>query len=136
MIRITKILIALIILQGIWISSVFLSYISLPKKSEIKYLYFEELGDEKYNFYIEGYVIVEILRAKNEELNLDFEKIHNIFQKKVIFVILNSPLLNSQAIVSSALNYDNPVLVTNLTYENLLNAICNVSLISVPECIE
>ena len=134
--RITKILISLIILQGIWISSLFLPYISLPKKSEIKYLYFEELGDKKYNFYREGYVVVEILRAKNEELNLDFEKIHNIFQKKVIFVILNSSLLNSQAIVSSVLNYGNPVLVTNLTYENLLNAICNVSLISVPECIE
>jgi hypothetical protein len=134
--RITKILITLIILQGIWISSLFLPYISLPKKSEIKYLYFEELGDKKYNFYREGYVIVEILRAKNEELNLDFEKIHNIFQKKVIFVILNSSLLNSQAIVSSVLNYGNPVLVTNLTYENLLNAICNVSLISVPECIK
>jgi hypothetical protein len=134
--RITKILITLIILEGIWISSLFLPYISLPKKSEIKYLYFEELGDKKYNFYREGYVVVEILRAKNKELNLDFEKIHNIFQKKVIFVILNSSLLNSQAIVSSALNYDNPVLVTNLTYENLLNAICNVSLISVPECIK
>ena len=135
--RITKILITLIILEGIWIfRSIFLPYISIPKKSEIKYLYFEELGDKKYNFYREGYVIVEILRAENEELNLDFEKIHNIFQKKVIFVILNSPLLNSQAIVSSALNYDNPVLVTNLTYENLLNAICNVSLISVPECIK
>jgi hypothetical protein len=134
--RVTKILIALIILEGIWISSLFLPYISFPKKSEVKYLYFEDLGNKRYDFYREGYVIVEILKTRNEELNLDFEKIHNIFQKKVIFVVLNSSLLHSQAIVSSALNYNNPILITNLTYENLLNAICNVSLISIPECIK
>jgi hypothetical protein len=134
--RVTKILIVLITIEGIWISSLFLPYISFPKKIEVKYLYFEDLGNKKYDFYREGYVVVEILKTRNEELDLDFEKIHNIFQKKVIFVVLNSSLLNSQAIVSSALNYNNPILITNLTYENLLNAICNVSLISVPECIK
>jgi hypothetical protein len=132
--RVIKILIALIILEGIWILSLFLPYISLPKKSEIKYIYFEELGNKKYEFYREGYVIVEILKAK-EELDLDFEKIHNIFQKKVIFVILNSSLLNSQAFVSSAINYNNPITITNVTYEEIFKAICNVSLIIVPECI-
>jgi len=128
--RITKILIALIILEGIWISSLFVPYINKSQKLELKdYIFLKELDkDTKINLYRKGYVIVEIYK----KIDLDFEKLHNIFNKKVIFEILDYNI--SQAFISNIYNYNNPIEVKNLTYEEIFKGICQIY--SVPECIE
>lgn len=128
--RIMKILIALIVLEGIWISSLFVPYINKSQKLELKdYIFFKELDrDTKINLYRKGYVIVEIYK----KIDLDFEKLHNIFNKKVIFEILDYNI--SQAFISNIYNYNNPIEVKNLTYEEIFKGICQIY--SVPECIE
>jgi hypothetical protein len=125
-----KILIALIVLEGIWISSLFVPYINKSQKLELKdYIFFKELDrDTKINLYRKGYVIVEIYK----KIDLDFEKLHNIFNKKVIFEILDYNI--SQAFISNIYNYNNPIEVKNLTYEEIFKGICQIY--SVPECIE
>jgi hypothetical protein len=101
------------------------------KKTEEKFIYFSDIDSStKYEYYRKGYIIVEIFKM----VELDYVKLYNTFNKKVIFIILNYN--KNQAFVSSAKNYNNPILITNLTYENILNAMCEVSIFSLPpECI-
>ncbi|MEM0480675.1 MAG: hypothetical protein QXQ14_00590 [Candidatus Aenigmatarchaeota archaeon] len=124
-----KILIALIILEGIWIASLFIPYLGNYGKTEVSNIVYSDLDAlTKQDLLTKGYIIAEIY---SKDLNIDYNSLINIFDKKVVFIILDYK--RNQANIYSAANSKE---IRDLNYEKVFEALCNVAINLPPECLK
>ena len=123
-----KILLTLVILEGIWLLSMYLPS-RINVKQEVSNIIYNDLDSStKYDLLQKRYIIAEVY---DKNIDIDYNSLIQRFNKKVVFIILDYN--RNQANVYSAINRKE---VRNVSYESILDALCSVAVDIPPDCIK
>ncbi len=132
-----KILIALIIVEGIFILSLILPHYTSYEFKPIKFYYNELDSYTKYEILRRGYIIVEFLYNFTDKKYL--EKLDKDFDNQLIFVInnieKNSIILERMCFFNIENCFDSPNKIKETKIENLEKDLCNFIIKKPSKCL-